>query len=79
MKYAIRPILAASIALALAAVPALSQAQGRHGGWHGGGGPRISLGLNFGLPFYYSSYYYGSPYYYGPGPVVVMQTPPPSR
>lgn len=68
--------IAASLAALVASAPALAQHRG-----HFGGGPRISIGLGFGAPFYpyrpYPYYYapYYSPYYYPP--VAVVPAAPP--
>ncbi len=42
---------------------------------HGWGGPRVGIGLNFGIPLYYPGYYpaYYPPAYYAPPPVYVQQ------
>ena len=79
-----RTVIAASVLLLAAGVAPSAQAHGwEHGGWgHGGGGPRWSIGLNFGFPLY-DPYpvpyygYYGAPVVYAPQPVVVA--PPPSQ
>ena len=69
--------IAASLVLALAATPALSEARGYGGGhWHGGGwGPSWGISLNLGLPLLYSApYAYGG--YYGYPSTVVVAPPP---
>ena len=85
MKIA-RRLLAGSLVVALAAMPALSQAQGR--GWHGGGhgwgwGPGwgwglggVALGVDLALLASTPSYYYGPPVVYQQ-PTVVYAPPPP--
>ncbi len=66
-------IAASLVALAVSA-PAMAQHRG-----HFGGGPRIGIGIGFGVPFYpYHPYYYPpyyQPYYYPP--VVVAPSAPP--
>ena len=79
-----RRILAASLVVALAVVPAMSEAYGRGGGhWHGGGyrgggwgwGPAFGLALGVDLALSSPYYYGGYPYDYYPRTVVVA--PPP--
>jgi hypothetical protein len=62
--------------IAFVILAAVSGAALAHGGHRGG--PRVSFGLHFGVPFYspwYPAYYYPSPYYYYP-PVVQPAAPP---
>ena len=69
--------IAAALVVALAAVPALSQAQGRYGGhWHGGWGwgPSWGVSLGIGLPLAYAATY---PYGYYGYPSTVVVAPPP--
>jgi hypothetical protein len=67
----------AILILAAVSAPALA-----HGGWRHGG-PRVSFGFNFGVPFYAPYYYYPAPVYYPTAPVyypaapVVQQAAPP--
>jgi hypothetical protein len=65
--------IAASLAALVASAPALAQHRG-----HFGGGPRIGIGIGFGVPYYgYHPYYYPpyyAPYYYPP---VVVAPPAP--
>ena len=91
MKPVVRKILAASLAVVLAALPAISDAQGRHGGgwhgggWHGGGGHGWGWGPAFGVALGVDlALLSSSPYYYGPGygydyayPRTVVVAPPP--
>lgn len=73
-----RPIrwIAASLLVALAALPALSEARGYGGHWHGGWGPRWGVSVGIGLPLFYPSAYAYDGYYGYPSTVVVA--PPPT-
>ena len=66
-------------AVALAGLTAAGSVFAQHRHYHGGYGPRVSIGFGFGFPYaypYYRPYYY-APYYAGyyPAPVVVQQAP----
>ena len=72
-------------ALAILLLAAVSAPALAHGGWRHGG-PRVSFGLHFGVPFYapyyaspYYAYpaYYPAPVYYPPAPLVVQPSAPP--
>ncbi|HEY4083791.1 MAG TPA: hypothetical protein VGM81_24150 [Burkholderiaceae bacterium] len=74
-----RPIrwIAASLLVALAALPTLSEARGYGGHWHGGGwGPRWGVSVGIGLPLFYPSAYAYDGYYGYPSTVVVAPPPP---
>lgn len=67
------------VAAALAGIAVAGSALAQHRHFHGG--PRVSIGFGFGVPF--AAYPYGYPYYYPPyyypnyypQPVVVQQPP----
>ena len=68
--------IAVAFAVALTASLAAPSALAWH---HGYGGPRVSVGFNFGVPVGPYPYYYYPPYYYPayyPAPVVVQQQAP---
>ena len=64
-------LIAALLAALAASAPAMAQHRGHFGG------PRVSIGFGFGVPFGYHPYYYPPypPYYYYPPMAVVPAAP----
>ena len=65
-----------AIVVSLVALAASAPAMAQHRGHFGG--PRVSIGFGFGVPFGYHPYYYPPypPYYYYPPMAVVPAAPP---